>query len=151
VKDIASEASQQLARSLTRRSALAKICRHVLLVSGVATVGLTIADKTPKIARANHECSTTGMWCGLCGKPCTSCGGTYNTCPPGKVGGWYRWIACCGYPDGYSSLVEYWDCCSNEESTCNHAKCWEGCPQSKTWCTGTYYCTNALFVGVTPC
>lgn len=141
-----------LARSTSRRGVLATLCRKTLLLTGIVTVGLSLSEKTPKLTHGSSHCSSF-LWCGLCGRPCDACGGTFNTCPTGTSVGSYRWTRCCMAPDGWSSVHEYWDCCKTSGDPCSVSKCSNYCPQD-TWCTVSkpaYYCTVVLFVGVVNC
>ena len=138
-----------LARTSSRRSLLGRAGRTILVLTGVATIPMAVSTITPKVARATHDCFW-GWWCGLCGKPCSSCGGTTSSCPSGGYGSGY-WARCCQMPDGTNSIVEYHDCCLGY--SCGHAKCYNlpGCTDPYTsWCDGggTYTCTVAVITSL---
>lgn len=151
------DVSRWMARRTTRRGALGKISRVIIGTVGIGTVGIRSGLLTPPVAEASHECGYA-TWCGLCGKPCTSCGGTATTCPSGTSVGSNYWSYCCCFPDGYCWIVEYWDCCGY---ACSHTpQCYNN-PDSRcrpggafpTWCPSgvPYNCSVALFVGQYPC
>lgn len=135
---------QQLSARTTRRSFFGRAGRLALAAVGIGVIYERSARAYIEPAYAQSSCSDP-TWCGLCGKPCDNCGGSVNTCPSGTSVGSGYWTGCCCFQDGTCHLLEYWDCCSSG-SVCSTANCFNNCPQG-TWCSGTYYCTVALFPG----
>lgn len=150
---ILEQTASSLATKTTRRSALAKLGKVAFLTVGIGSVAQSFGAISPKVADATHECNSP-TWCGLCGKPCSSCGGTYSTCPSSTYLGTYRWIRCCCFPDGYCWNVEYWDCCdATPGNECTDGDCGKPC-NTGTWCSPSYpyyRCTVALFIGSSQC
>lgn len=132
--------SMQLAEGLSRRSLIAKALRVTLFAVGVQTV-YAVVSPTP--AEATSHC-TPCYWCGLCGVPCTVCGGGASTCPAGTSRGSNAWCACC--PCGTCTNYCYYDCCGS--GSCSQGQCSNNCgPWIAVWCTGNYVCTVAIDSG----
>lgn len=142
-----------LARHATRRSFLARMGKLVLATTGVGTTYLALGQVTPRLAEATHECGFD-QWCGLCGTPCSACGGQFNQCPTNNFIGAGAWTRCCTFGDGNAWLISYYDCCgtscSGHGGRCQNAP---GCTATPwdPWCEGTYNCTVALYIGWYPC
>ena len=126
MKDIVIRGTSKLAQSTTRRHFLKGVARTTLGIVGITTVGYALGDFAPKAAYATHECSLW-FWCGLKGKPCSSCGGQAHICPGGTTQGprAVSWTCCCCDSGGSCWTVRYLDCCVPEGTgTCtSHAPC----------------------------
>ena len=99
--------------------------------------------------------------CAIDGFPCSCCGGTQTSCPPGTELAPVTWIGTCRNPiDDKNYIISYNDCCG--KSSCGRCLCNrnEGdkpiyMPQKANdinWCQGVksnvYHCTIAAAVGV---
>lgn len=137
-----------LSQSVSRRGFLARSFKVTAAALGIAVAYRTIG--MPQFpaheAEASHTCGDVCLWCGLCGKRCDLCGGSSSTCPSGGniKKGTNSWGSCCGGCCGYR---RYYDCCTNDGSSCGVSTCTANCPQS-SWCPAgysSYYCTVSIW------
>lgn len=143
------DGTRWMACRATRRSALGRIGRIVLGAAGIGVVLVRPGLITPSIAHATHECGDP-TWCGLCGRPCSSCpGGTVTSCATGSSPGSGYWSYCCCFIDGTCHVIGYGDCCG---ASCTHDQCLNNPDPScaggtfPLWCSGTYTCTYAFVI-----
>jgi hypothetical protein len=125
------------------------------VVGAVAALAGTVS-----IVEAQGSQICPDPYCYMHGYPCSRCGGSDMSCPPGTVQG-YMWPGCCTG----NNLYYYYDCCSNAIGTSN---CWGPvCTNSAqpNWCSQdllyddcpvlnsvrqcTYVCTLSIPAG--PC
>jgi hypothetical protein len=142
----------RLSQRSSRRGFLSRVGKYAIGAAGFA--GLADQFHHPTEVRAADAHCSPCQWCGLCGKPCSSCGGTSDSCPDGDYENGFFWSACCcpiGGSQGF--LYRYKDCCKRRNAQgqcpeCSVDKCINNCPTG-TWCTAShpcYWCTIAVAV-----
>jgi hypothetical protein len=137
------------ANSLGRRSALAKVGKILLRLSGLTLIPLLPLDRRFEVSA---QSSCTWQTCGMCGILCNSCcnnSGGFSRCPTcsGMVTAG-SWGGCC-YASGACSGTQFYyaDCCTTNQSQANSCKgtaCQAACyPHFPAYCaSGCYYsCT----------
>lgn len=142
--------SKRLASTSTRGGFLSRSAKWALGVTGVTVASTALSVLNPHQALAQPAECDKEVWCGLCGKPCSLCGGTISSCPSGSTQGTgLGWTRCCFFSITGWFNVRYDDCCgggtcSDSNKCFNAANCSPGGPTWPVWCSGGYRCTVAI-------
>lgn len=160
--------SRRMANTTSRRHFLAKLGSWT--VTGTALPVLLPIDRTSKALAADMPAAgdpgdptSCDYWryCSIDGFPCSCCGGTTTSCPPGTEASQVTWIGVCHNPaDGVDYIIAYNDCCGKH--SCGRCACTRNDSEQPmyrpfnnndiNWCLGTqsnaYNCTLSVVRGV---
>lgn len=160
--------SRQLARRLSRRSALGRLGAILIATSAVPLLpvarGSEPRGETGKVPVEPGDPTKCDYWryCAIDGFLCGCCGGSPHACPPGTEPSPITWVGTCRNPgDGRNYVVSYNDCCG--QTTCGRCLCNRNendeplyvpfRSNDYNWCAGSqagipYNCSMARIVGV---
>ena len=162
--------ARRLARSTSRRSALARL--GGMLVGAAALPLLPVARAATESPALTGEANIDDpdhllsceywRYCAMDGFLCGCCGGSYQSCPPGAEPSVLAWLGTCRNPDdGKDYVISYRDCCG--KSSCGRCMCYKHQDELPTyrpnksndidWCIGSraglaVNCTLSLVVGI---
>jgi hypothetical protein len=139
----------------TRAGFLSRVGGIALRALGITLAPLLPVSRMTTTALADGPCDPFFL-CGIYGRPC-KCEGcnTDYTCPDCAAIG-FKWTACCTDKDGKKHLVEYPDCCGNQDCA-NKCKdctfCRNNATRQPLWCFGgsKYVCTKVVDNGPNTC
>lgn len=147
---------KRFAKVDTRRGFFAASWKVTMGLLGISLLPLLPVDRRI-VRKAFAQGDPCGNWKyeGMCGIPCSECGGTENSCPSGcgdQISA--AWCYCVCPPSGPTQCWKYIDCCGDSGSctSCTEDKmCHNNCPQP-VWCpSGKFYkCTKVQFIGACP-
>lgn len=164
---VAEKLARGLARTTSRRSALARLGAWLVGTAGLPLLpvarGYAAIPDDSLIEGEAGDPTSCNYWrhCAIDGFLCSCCGGSHTACPPGTVMAPVTWIGTCRNPaDGKHYVISYNDCCGKD--LCGRCYCHrnEGdrpayLPQKSNdinWCVSApstvYNCSTAIVLGV---
>jgi hypothetical protein len=131
--------------------------------TSLETIGMVVGAVTTTVVaatvtQAQGHITCPDPYCYADGVPCSYCGGSQTSCPPGSYSGWY-WPGCCTQMNPPTRFL-FRDCCGEmHQSNCTPGYPWcDNAFGEDNWCYGPggcppggcgYVCTMAEYDG--PC